>query len=151
MTRLVVVFVGLALAFAPLIGMYARPPVADAQIGGFVQSKVLQNAVTTTANGATLDTNGNPIVSFQTTGITTTGQVTPEGSLDGTNWAALTCYPIGSITGTSLIIAALVHRLVRCNVVGIPLVRARISATGGTITVVGLATQSYFPLGTNAP
>jgi len=151
MIRTLALLIGLALAFAPLIGTHAWLPSAEAQFQAWTQAKTLQNAVTATANGASLDTGGNPIVSLQTSGISAGGQITPEGSLDGTTWAALTCYPLGSITGTALIIATASQAIVRCNVVGVPLVRSRISATGGTITVKGFATQSYFPLGSNAP
>lgn len=148
--RLAVV-VALTLAFAPFAWERLLVPPVEAQFAGFAQALTLQNAVTTTANGANLDTSGNPIVALQVSGITGSGQVNPEGSLDGTTWNALTCYPIGSSSGTSLLIASITHALVRCNTVGIPVLRARIAVTGGTITVKGYATQSYFPLGTNTP
>lgn len=140
-----------ALAFTPLAWERLLVPSVEAQFQAFSQAATLQNAATATGNGVNLDTSGNPIVALQVSGITTTGQIVPEGSLDNSNWNALTCYPIGSSSGTSILIASIVHALVRCNVVGIPLIRARISATGGTITVKGLATQSYFPLGTLTP
>lgn len=142
--------VAVALAFTPLAWERLLVPSAEAQFQGFIQAATLQNAATS-GNGSTLDTSGNPIVAFQTTGLTGAGAVTPEGSLDGTTFAALTCYTMGSTSGTALIIASASQTIVRCNVVGIPLVRARISNAGGTVTVKALATQAYFPLGTNAP
>jgi hypothetical protein len=148
MTKRLALVLALALAFAPLAWERLLLPSAEAQFQAFQQAKTLQNAVGANGNGDTLDTSGNPIVAFQLSG-TFVASVTFEGSLDGSTFANLHCYPIGSSTGTN---SAIAPGIWRCNVVGIPIVRARVHAwVSGSVTVKALATQSYFPLGTNVP
>lgn len=92
----------------------------------------MQNAVTSTANGSTLDTSSYAYVMFYTS-ITVTATVTYEGTVDNTNYFSLTCYTLDSLTGTSTSTAT---QAVRCNVTGIPKVRARISSYGsGSVSV----------------
>lgn len=73
------------------------------------------------------------------------------GSLDGTNFTPITCYPQGSSTGATNItttgtndnVAAIQY----CNVAGLTAVRTQLSAvSGGTVTVKGSAFSS--PRGT---
>lgn len=113
----------------------------------------LQNAATATGAGSTLDTSRSSVVTFQVSG-TFVASVQLQGSLDGTNWTTLTCYdptsgnPVGTVSSTGLW---------KCNVNGIPAVRANISAfTSGSVTVVANATNSPLairdiPSGVSAP
>ena len=116
----------------------AVTPPLDAQIpqqrGG-----TLQSAAVATGNGTTLDTSLMSAVTFQSSG-TFVGTVTLEGSNDASNFNSLTCYSLDSATATSTMTSA---TIVRCNVTGIPVVRARVSAwTSGSITVRAQATSS---------
>lgn len=153
--RRTALILALVLACAPLAWQQLVVPSAEAQFQAWTQAATLQNAVTGTAVGATLDTSGAPIVTFQSTiSSGASNAITFQGSLDGVNWSNLGCFAVGSstveaITGNN---PGPLLPLVRCDVVGIPLVRANITtSSAGTITVKAYATQSYFPLGTNTP
>lgn len=151
--RKLVAILGLALAFAPLAWERMLLPRADAQFQAWQQAATLQNAVSATGNGATFDTSGNPIVAFQVSApLQSTFTVVPEGSLDGTTWTTLTCYFAGVTTAETVFSNSNLPSLARCNVVGIPLVRARIATWSvGAVTVKAIGTQSYFQLGTLVP
>jgi hypothetical protein len=103
------------------------------------KGQTLQNAATTTGNGSIFDVSSYVVVAFQTT-ISVTATVTYEGSNDTTNWSSLTCYTLDSLTATSTSTAT---QIVRCNILGIPAVRARISSYGsGSVTVVANASTA---------
>jgi hypothetical protein len=131
------------LAFVTILALLAAPWVADAQLPvNSVQGAKLQAAAAATGNGTTLDTSGATAVTFQTSG-TFSATVTFEGSNDGTNFNSLTCYTLDSQTSTSTATAA---GFVRCNVLGIPTVRARVSTySSGSVTVVANASAGAFP------
>lgn len=153
LVRTLTLVVAVALAFAPFVWERLLVPSAEAQFQGFTQAAILQNAVGAAVVGANFDTSGAPIVSFQTV-MTGVAAVTFQGSLDGTTWTSIGCYAVGSstiesITGTN---PGPILPLVRCNTVGIPLVRANVTTWAtGTVTVKAFATPSYFPLGTLTP
>ena len=142
----------LALAFAPFAWEHWWiPPVSQAEAQLYQTGKTLQSAATATGNGNTIDTSLTSIIAMQIIG-TFVGTIVPEGSLDGTNWATLTCYALGSSSAKTSFTSADTNTIVRCNTIGIPLVRARISVyTSGSITVLAQAVASYFPLGTTTP
>ena len=103
------------------------------QLGG-----TLQSAAAATGNGSTLDTSLTQTLTLQVSG-TFVGTITFEASTDGTNWATMTCYLLGS---SSAVTAPTAPGLWRCNVLGVPLIRTRVSAyTSGTITVRAFATS----------
>ena len=108
-------------------------------------SQLLLNAVVATGAGtAILDTSGRTVVSFGVTG-TFVGVVTFQGSMDNTNWFTLTsCYNVdgsvvaGTVTGTGIF---------RCNIQGIPVVRANVTTfTSGSFTVNSTAVYASLPL-----
>lgn len=134
-----------ALAFVTFSTSLATAQVNPIQIG-----KTLQSSATTTGNGSTLDTSQMSTVALQVIG-SFTATIVPEGSLDGTTYAALTCYPLGSTTGATSFTAAGIWR---CNITSIPLVRARISSCGSCasgVTVRAQAISVPFDLGTATP
>lgn len=103
------------------------------------RTATLQNAVTTTGNGNTIDTARMAIVTIQVSGSLSSTTVVPEGSNDNSNWNTLTCYTLDSGTSAASFTAT---GMWRCNVAGIALVRARISANSGTVTVVANASSA---------
>jgi len=120
------------------------PAYAQSSPAPIVTSKAMQVAAVATANGAELDTSKAVVATIQTT-IVTTATVTYEATNDGTNWTALTCYPLGTTTGAS---TATASAMVRCNVSAIQKIRARISAwTSGAVTVYGTASSASAPWG----
>jgi len=99
----------------------------------------LQNAATALGNGSSLDTSSATAVVFQVS-ISVTATVTFEGSVGSSLWNSLTCFTLDSQTSSSSVTAT---GIVRCNVLGIPLVRARISSYGsGTVTVLANASAA---------
>ena len=122
-------WVAVMLVLAPSLAWAQTPPVQ-------VATKVMQNAAVATGNGSAIDVSSANILVMQVT-ISATATVTYEASLDNTNWTALPCAALGGTSQASTISAS---GMVRCNVTGISLVRARISSYGsGTVTVTGVA------------
>lgn len=130
-----------SIALLSLIALVASLPVAATAQAPFFNTggKTLQSAATATGNGSTLDTSQAAVVTFQASGITS-ATITFEGSNDNSNWNSLSCWTLDSGTQGATVTA---NGYVRCNVNGIPLVRARISTyVSGTITVVANATSA---------
>lgn len=127
-----------------LLLVLAVPGVAAAQPGPIIRSVVMQNAATATGNGTSLDTSQASIAILQTT-ISGTATVTFEASVDGTTWSGLYCALLAAtnpVTGVTNVGTSTASNMYRCNVAGIPIIRARVSAyTSGTVTVKGLATS----------
>jgi len=109
--------------------------------GGQYKYVPMQVAATATGNGTaieTVDLDGGAVttVTFQVTGISG-DTITWEGTIDGTNWAAIQV--ISLATGTAATTAT-ANGLYRVVVLGIAQIRARISTYGaGTIYVTGVA------------
>lgn len=113
--------------------------------GPIIRSATMQAAAAATGNGANLDTGQASVITLQTFG-TFVGTVSYEVSNDGTNFSALSCYPLG--TSPTVATTATAAAYVRCNAAATGVVRARISAyTSGAITVIGIASSLVDGLG----
>jgi len=135
------VAVGLVLGL--VIGL--APDAASAQgTGPIVKNRNMQTAAVATANGLTLDTGQAAIAVLQVLG-TFSGTVTFEASTNGSTWVNLFCSLIAAtnpVTGVTNVATSTAPNMYRCNVSGIPVIRARVSAyTSGSITVIGMATS----------
>ena len=116
-----------------------RSAFAQSSPSPLVTSSAMQVAAVATANGATLDTSKAVVATLQIV-IVTTATVSPEATNDGTNWGALTCYPLGSTSGATSFTST---AIVRCNTSAIQKIRARLSAwTSGAVTVYGTASSN---------
>ena len=99
----------------------------------------LQSAAGATGNGTPIVSEDLGSVTCQVTG-TFVGTVTWEGTVDGTNWAAVRAEPLS--TGT-LATTATTTGLYRVACAGLHQVRGRVSAyTSGAITVTAMGTTA---------
>lgn len=120
----------------------------------FFISANMQMAATANGNGVSLDTSKAATAVLQATGGFGGGTLNFEGSNDGVNWTSLFCWTMRaappSLTTTNDAVATITTAgLVRCNVAGVMLMRARLSAaTGASLTVVGMSTSSLNSPGT---
>lgn len=101
----------------------------------------LQNAVGATGNGAELPVDQYGGVGLQVT-ISATATVTFETTVDGTTWVSAACVSVADTSGT-LTSTATGSGAYQCNVSGMALFRARVSAfTSGTVTVFAKSTTA---------
>lgn len=132
-----------AVLIALALGAWQTP--GSAQPGApinAVQGRVLQNAAAATGNGSLLDTSGATAVVFQSS-FTGTATVTFEGTVGGSLFNSLTCFTLDGSTSAS---STSTSNILRCNVLGIAAVRARVSAfSSGTVTVVANASAGGLP------
>jgi len=106
-------------------------------------TKTLQNAVGATGNGASLPVDNYTGVGVQVT-ISNTATVTFEVSQNQSTWQAATCVLTSNTSGTQVTTATATGTY-QCNVAGMILFRARVSAwTSGTVTVTATATTAVF-------
>lgn len=105
-----------------------------------------QNAATATGNGTTLPVDKYTSVGVQVV-ISDTATVTFEATSDGTNWVSKTCSSVDD-TAATLVTTATASGVYQCNIAGLQLFRARISAyTAGTVTVTGRASTAIVSRG----
>jgi len=106
------------------------PSLALAQVP--TQAVTLQNAVSATGNGATMTTNYGAITTIQSSGtFTATG--TFQGTVDGANFATITCFTPSGTAATTFTAAGLWF----CRTQGLSGIRVPITWTSGTsVTVV---------------
>lgn len=103
---------------------------------------VLQNAVSATGNGSSLDVAGFTTCTLEVTG-TFVATVTFEASKDDSVWYAISCTYIGS---TVISTSTTTTGLYRISVGGVKSIRARVTWTSGTsITIKGAATIADAP------
>jgi hypothetical protein len=101
----------------------------------------LQNAVAATGNGSELPVDQYGGVGLQVT-ISATATVTFETTVDGTTWVSAACVSVADTSGT-LTSTATGSGAYQCNVSGMALFRARVSAfTSGTVTVFAKSTTA---------
>lgn len=136
-------------AYALALALLVTPVALGAQ-QIFDRGSLLQDAATATGNGQNLDVSQYQSIAIQIISAIGAWVITPEGSLDaGTTWNTLTCYPLGSSTTTTALSA---KDIFRCNTLGIPLVRTRISTAGtGTMSVRVYPSKFAFSIGTLTP
>lgn len=104
--------------------------------GTRVAATTMQNAVSATANGTSLDVDGYASAILEVTG-TFSATVTFEGSEDDSVWYSLNAHKIGTDT---IAATATTTGLYRVNCAGLKSIRARVTWTSGTsITVKGYA------------
>lgn len=102
-----------------------------------LNSTTMQNAVSATGNGATLDVAGKSVAVIEITG-TFSAIVSFEASSDDANWFAINATQIGQDVLSTI---ATVAGLYRLSVAGIKSIRARVTWTSGTsLTAKGHAT-----------
>ncbi len=125
-----------------LILSLATPAWADKES---FTTATLQDANASTGNGSTIAVDTYDTVSLQVI-ISASATIVFEGTVDGTNYIARTCVLTSDTSGllASSITAAGTYQ---CNVAGIALFRARISANTGTVTVFARATTAIFGRG----
>jgi len=100
---------------------------------------VMQNAVSATANGSTLDVAGYSVATIEVTG-TFVGTVTFEASNDDSVWYAISATKIGNNT---IATSTTTTGLYRLSVGGIKSIRARVTWTSGTsVTAKGYVTRA---------
>lgn len=130
------------LAVILAVAVLIAPGIVLAQANGpIVRTQNMQVSATALGNGNSLDTSSGATAGIQYVGGSAV--LTMEASQNGTTWTTLPCYPIGSSTVASTFTVSTTPGMVRCNVAGIVLVRARISTyTSGSITVLGLSTSN---------
>ena len=116
-------------------------PIHPVQQAAAIQTAdvVVQNAVSASANGATLPVTGYGVALFAVRG-SFVASVVFEASIDaGTNWDPISA----TLVGGDIVTAATVPGLYRISCAGVDLIRARVTWTSGTsITVVGRATNA---------
>lgn len=118
------------------------PPQAQPLPVNAVTGRTLQNAAAATGNGVLLDTSSASTVVFQSS-ITGTATVTFEGTVNGSLFNSLTCFTLDGSTSAS---TTSTSNILRCNVLGIAAVRARISSfSSGTVTVVAGGSAAGLP------
>lgn len=101
----------------------------------------MHSAATATGNGNILPVSEYGTAVIQVTG-TFVGTIAFEGTLDGSNWHAISATQIGSGTIATTATTTGIYRL---SVSGLASVRARISSyTSGSITAIGRTTNSPF-------
>lgn len=102
---------------------------------GIELTKTFHSAAAAAANGNAAGVNGLVVYGIQVTG-TFSGTITFEGTVDGTNWVAL------SVTNASSGVAATTTTttgIFIATVAGLDQIRCRISTyTSGSITVTGI-------------
>lgn len=129
------------LAFATILSFLSVPIDALSQNSPFPlnQVTVLQSAAVATGNGTAFPVNQFAVITVQTV-IVTTATVAYESSNDGTNFVAQTCFTLdGQTSSTSTSASA----IVRCQVNGLSVFRARISSWGsGAVTVTASGTSN---------
>lgn len=104
---------------------------------GTVASTTMQNAVSATGNGTSLDVQGKAVAVLQITG-TFSATINFEASVDDTNWFNINATQLGA---DALITSATGTGLFRISCAGIKSIRARVTWTSGTsVTVVGYST-----------
>lgn len=137
-------FITIAALLALVLGL-GTPPPADAQSPqplNAVNGRTMQNAATALGNGSLLDTSNASTAVFQAS-FTGTATVTYEGTVGGSLFNSLTCFTLDGQTSAS---TTTTSNILRCNVLGIIAVRARISAfSSGTVTIVGNASAAGLP------
>lgn len=98
---------------------------------------VLQNAVAVTGDGSTLRVFDVEVAyavgCFQITG-SFTATINFECTLDGSNWVALECQPVGATA--SVVTSATAAGIWRFNALGLYAVRARVTWSSGTSVTV---------------
>lgn len=99
------------------------------------RTAILQNAVSATADGNSLETDGCAAVAFQVTG-TFTATVTFQGTVNGADWVSIQAFPSTGSTGTTTATAAGVWI---APVAGLLRVRATVTWTSGTSVTVRAA------------
>jgi hypothetical protein len=117
--------------------------IGDMDIETFENSAdvTMQNAATATGNGTVLTTTGYGTAVVQVTG-TFVGTITFEGSVDGTNYHAISATQMGT---TTIATTATTTGIYRTSVSGLTNIRARVSAyTSGSITAVGRCTNATY-------
>ncbi len=98
-----------------------------------------QSAAAATGNGNVMDVSDLATLAVQVTG-TFVGTITPEGTVDGTNWIAIPNYAQSDRAWKGTFTATGIYNV---PVAGLRQIRYRISAyTSGAITVVGLGSSA---------
>jgi hypothetical protein len=112
---------------------------ADLITSTATSNTIMQNAVSATGNGTTLDTTGYGVAIIDIKG-TFSATVNFEASMDGTNWYAISATVLGSGDITTSTATAGIYRL---SVSGVTSVRARVTwASGTSVTVTGRSTNA---------
>lgn len=112
--------------------------------GGNYQLAYLQTAAVATGDGTPMYPTQNDMGAYNTltaqiSGLTT-GTITWEGTIDGTNWSGFLMAPVTTGTGA---LTATANSICRGTVTGFTQVRARISAwTSGATTITGVLSNS---------
>lgn len=129
------------IAVAALAALVCAPLGVGAQNSPFplTQTATLQNAAVATGNGTSFNVSQFAAITVQTV-ISATATVTFESSNDGTNFVSQTCYSLDGQTSST---SASSSGVVRCQVNGLLVFRARISSFGsGTVTVTANGTSN---------
>lgn len=107
--------------------------------GGQYDYIYMHNAAVATANGSTLacihpDKGALSIASFQITGISG-DTITFEVNIDETNWVSIL---VENVTTGTEATTATANGCYRCTVAGMKQIRARLTRSAGTVTVIGV-------------
>ena len=107
--------------------------------GGQYDYVYLHNAATATSNGSVLacihpDKGALSIASFQITGISG-DTITFEVNVDEANWVGIL---VENVTSGVEATTATANGCYRCTVAGMKQIRARLTRSAGTVTVIGV-------------